>query len=169
MHDTFGLEFDVLFGPAYKGIPRSVITCAAISELYGREIRYCSNRKEIKDHGDKGILLGSKLRDGDRVLIIEDVTTSGKSIEETVPIIQAQADCDIVGLMVSLNRQEKGQDSDMSALDEIKERYGFGAHAIVNMSDVVEYLYNRPIDGEVLLTKDIKKQIDEYYAEYGAK
>ena len=144
-------------------------TIVAISELSGREIRYCSNRKEIKDHGDKGILLGSKLRDGDRVLIIEDVTTSGKSIEETVPIIQAQADCDIVGLMVSLNRQEKGQDSDMSALDEIKERYGFGATAIVNMSDVVEYLYNRPIDGEVLLTKDIKKQIDEYYAEYGAK
>ena len=105
IHDTFGLEFDVLFGPAYKGIPLSVVTSVAISELYGREIRYCSNRKEIKDHGDKGILLGSKLRDGDRVLIIEDVTTSGKSIEETVPIIQEQADCDIVGLMVSLNRQ----------------------------------------------------------------
>ena len=88
IHDTFGLEFDVLFGPAYKGIPLTVATCMAISELYGREIRYCSNRKEIKDHGDKGILLGTKLRDGDRVLIIEDVTTSGKSIEETVPIIQ---------------------------------------------------------------------------------
>ncbi|MBQ4220114.1 MAG: orotate phosphoribosyltransferase, partial [Butyrivibrio sp.] len=126
IHDTFGLEFDVLFGPAYKGIPLSVVTSVAISELYGREIRYCSNRKEIKDHGDKGILLGSKLRDGDRVMIIEDVTTSGKSIEETMPIIQAQADCDIVGLMVSLNRQEKGQDGDMSALEEITEKYGFG-------------------------------------------
>ena len=86
-----------------------------------------------------------------------------------MPIIQAQADCDIVGLMVSLNRQEKGQDSDQSALDEIKERYGFGAHAIVTMQDVVTYLYNRPIDGEILLTKDIKKSIDEYYSEYGAK
>ena len=169
IHDTFGLEFDVLFGPAYKGIPIAVATSIAISELYGREIRYCSNRKEIKDHGDKGILLGSKLRDGDRVLIIEDVTTSGKSIEETMPIIQAQADCDIVGLMVSLNRQEKGQDGDMSALEEITEKYGFGTHAIVKMEDVVSYLYNRPIDGEVILTKDIKKAIDEYYAEYGAK
>ena len=169
IHDTFGLEFDVLFGPAYKGIPLTVATCMAISELYGREIRYCSNRKEVKDHGDKGILLGTKLRDGDRVLIIEDVTTSGKSIEETVPIIQAQADCDIVGLMVSLNRQEKGLESEMSALDEIKERYGFSAHAIVTMEDVVSYLYNRQIDGEVILTKDIKKAIDEYYAEYGAK
>ncbi|MBR4669133.1 MAG: orotate phosphoribosyltransferase [Butyrivibrio sp.] len=169
IHDTFGLEFDVLFGPAYKGIPLAVATSMAISELYGREIRYCSNRKEIKDHGDKGILLGTKLRDGDRVLIIEDVTTSGKSIEETVPIIQEQADCDIVGLMVSLNRQEKGQDSDMSALDEIKERYGFSAHSIVTMDDVVTYLYNRPIEGEVILNKEIKKSIDEYYAEYGAK
>ena len=154
IHETFGLEFDILFGPAYKGIPLAVSTCAAISQLYGRDIKYCSNRKEIKDHGDKGILLGSKIKNGDRVLIIEDVTTSGKSIEETYPIIQAQADdVDVVGLMVSLNREEKGLESDMSALDEIHEKYGFGTHAIVTMSDVVEYLYNRPIDGEVILTK----------------
>lgn len=169
IHDTFGLEFDILFGPAYKGIPLAVSTCAAISQLYGRDIKYCSNRKEIKDHGDKGILLGSKIKNGDRVLIIEDVTTSGKSIEETYPIIQAQADdVDVVGLMVSLNRQEKGLESDMSALDEIHEKYGFGTHAIVTMSDVVEYLYNKPIDGEVILDKEIKKKIDEYYKEYGA-
>ena len=169
IHDTFGLEFDVLFGPAYKGIPLAVATSIAISELYGREIRYCANRKEIKDHGDKGILLGSKLRDSDRVLIIEDVTTSGASIEETMPIIQAQADCDIVGLMVSLNRQEKGIESDQSALEEISDKYGFPTSAIVTMEDVVTYLYNRPIDGEVILTRDIKKSIDEYYATYGAK
>lgn len=169
IHETFGLEFDILFGPAYKGIPLAVSTCAAISQLYGRDIKYCSNRKEIKDHGDKGILLGSKIKNGDRVLIIEDVTTSGKSIEETYPIIQAQADdVDVVGLMVSLNRQEKGLESDMSALDEIHEKYGFGTHAIVTMSDVVEYLYNKPIDGEVILDKEIKKKIDEYYKEYGA-
>ena len=169
IHETFGLEFDILFGPAYKGIPLAVSTCAAISQLYGRDIKYCSNRKEIKDHGDKGILLGSKIKNGDRVLIIEDVTTSGKSIEETYPIIQAQADdVDVVGLMVSLNRQEKGLESDMSALDEIHEKYGFGTHAIVTMSDVVEYLYNKPIDGEVILNKEIKKKIDEYYKEYGA-
>ncbi len=169
IHDTFGLEFDVLFGPAYKGIPLAVITASAISELYGRDVKYCSNRKEIKDHGDKGILLGAKLRDGDRVLIIEDVTTSGKSIEETMPILQEQADVDVVGMMVSLNRQEKGLDTDMSALDEIHEKYGFEAHAIVSMSEVVEHLYNKPIDGEVLLNKDIKKALDEYYAEYGAQ
>ncbi|WP_026507523.1 orotate phosphoribosyltransferase [Butyrivibrio sp. MC2013] len=170
IHDTFGLEFDILFGPAYKGIPLAVATCVAISELYGRDIKYCANRKEVKDHGDKGILLGSKIKNGDRVLIIEDVTTSGKSIEETWPILQAQADdVDVVGLMVSLNREEKGLDSDLSALDEIHEKYGIGAHAIVSMSDVVEYLYNRPVDGEVILTSEIKKSIDEYYKEYGAK
>ena len=109
IHDNYGLDFDVLFGPAYKGIPLTVATTMAISELYGKEIRYCSNRKEVKDHGDTGILLGSKLKDGDRVVIIEDVTTSGKSIEETFPIIKAQADVTVQGLMVSLNRMEKGQ------------------------------------------------------------
>ena len=98
IHDNFGLDFDVLFGPAYKGIPLSVATAMAISELYGKDVRYCSNRKELKDHGDTGILLGSKLKDGDRVVMIEDVTTSGKSIEETYPIIKAQADVAIKGL-----------------------------------------------------------------------
>ena len=92
IHDNFGLDFDVLFGPAYKGIPLSVATTMAISELYGKDIRYCSNRKEVKDHGDTGILLGSPIKDGDKVVIIEDVTTSGKSIEETFPIIKAQGD-----------------------------------------------------------------------------
>lgn len=98
----------MLFGPAYKGIPLSVATTIAFSELYGKEIRYCSNRKEVKDHGDTGILLGSKIKDGDKVVIIEDVTTSGKSIEETFPIIKAQGDVEIIGLMVSLNRMERG-------------------------------------------------------------
>ena len=109
IHDIYGLDFDVLFGPAYKGIPLAVATTMAISELYGKDIRYCSNRKEVKDHGDTGILLGSKLKSGDRVVIIEDVTTSGKSIEETFPIIKAQADVEVIGLMVSLNRMEVGK------------------------------------------------------------
>ena len=92
IHDTYGLDFDILFGPAYKGIPLAVATVMAISKIYGVNIRYCANRKEVKDHGDTGILLGSKLRDGDRVVIIEDVTTSGASMAETVPILRAQAD-----------------------------------------------------------------------------
>ena len=122
IHEHYGDDFDVLFGPAYKGIPLSVATTMAYSELYGKDIRYCSNRKEVKDHGDTGILLGSKIQDGDKVVIIEDVTTSGKSIEETFPIIRAQGKVEIVGLMVSLNRMERGK-GDKSALEEIKETY----------------------------------------------
>ena len=169
IHDKYGLDFDVLFGPAYKGIPLSVATTMAISELYGKEIRYCSNRKEVKDHGDTGILLGSKLNDGDRVVIIEDVTTSGKSIEETFPILKSQADVEIKGLMVSLNRMERGLDSEKSALEEIKVKYGFEANAIVTMEEVVSCLYNKPYKGTIYIDDTLKDAIDAYYEQYGVK
>ena len=169
IHDTYGLEFAVLFGPAYKGIPLAVATVMALSTLYGADIRYCANRKEVKDHGDKGILLGSKLHDGDRVVIIEDVTTSGASMAETVPILRAQADVDILGLMVSLDRQEKGIDTEKSALEDIKDRYGFPAHAIVTMAEVREYLSKNSIDGELLIDEKMNAALDAYYAEYGAR
>ncbi len=169
IHDNFGLDFDVLFGPAYKGIPLSVATAMAISSLYGKDVRYCSNRKEAKDHGDTGILLGSSLKDGDRVVMIEDVTTSGKSIEETYPIIKAQADVTIKGLIVSLNRMEVGLGGKVSALDEIKEKYGIEARAIVTMAEVTEYLYNRPMDGGVVIDDAIKAALDAYYDQYGVK
>ena len=167
IHDNYGDDFDVLFGPAYKGIPLSVATTIAFSELYGKEIRYCSNRKEVKDHGDTGILLGSKIKDGDKVVIIEDVTTSGKSIEETLPIVKAQGDVEIIGLMVSLNRMEKGK-GDKCALDEIKELYGMQANAIVTMDEVIEHLYNKPCQGKVVIDDAMKEKIDAYYAQYGA-
>ena len=155
IHDNYGLDFDVLFGPAYKGIPLSVVTAIAIHDLYGVEVRYCSNRKEAKDHGgDAGLLLGSKIKDGDRVVIIEDVTTSGKSIEETFPIIQAQGNVEIKGLMVSLNRMERGK-GDKSALEEIQETYGFPANAIVTMEDVITYLLDQIGDpGQVVMVGD---------------
>lgn len=169
IHDNYGLDFDVLFGPAYKGIPLAVATTMAISKSYGKDIRYCSNRKEVKDHGDAGILLGSKLRDGDRVVIIEDVTTSGKSIEETFPIIKAQADVEVKGLMVSLNRMEVGKGGEKCALDEIKELYGFHTAAIVTMKEVVGYLYNRECRGKIVINDRLKDAIDAYYKQYGAK
>lgn len=169
IHDNFGDDFDVLFGPAYKGIPLSVTTAIAFHELYGKEIKYCSNRKEEKDHGgDAGILLGSPIKDGDRVVIIEDVTTSGKSIEETFPIIKAQGNVEILGLMVSLNRMEKGKE-DKGALDEIHEKYGFKAAAIVSMAEVIEYLHNREYNGKVIIDDGIKEAIDAYYEVYGIK
>ncbi len=170
IYANYGLDFDVLFGPAYKGIPIAVVTAIAFSELYGKEVRYCSDRKEEKDHGaDKGSFLGTKLQDGDRVIMIEDVTTSGKSMEETVPKVLGAADVEIKGLMVSLNRMEVGLGGKVGALDEIKERYGFDANAIVSMADVVEHLYNKEYNGEVLIDDALKAAIDAYYAEYGVK
>lgn len=168
IHDHYGEDFDVLFGPAYKGIPLSVAATMAFSQLYGKDIRYCSNRKEEKDHGDAGILLGSPIKDGDRVVIIEDVTTSGKSIEETFPILKAQGDVKIVGLMVSLNRMERGKGT-KSALEEIQELYGFKANAIVTMADVVECLYNRECQGQILIDDKLKADIDAYYEQYGVR
>ena len=166
---SFGLDFDVVFGPAYKGIPLSVVTAMAVSELYGRQVRYCSNRKEAKDHGEGGNLLGAELRDGDRVLIVEDVTTSGRSIEETFPLITAAADIEVVGLMVSLNRMEVGRGGEQTALDEIRDTYGFPTAAIVTMEDVVERLWNRECQGRVVIDDACKARIDEYYAAYGAR
>ncbi len=169
IYDNYGLDFDVLFGPAYKGIPLSVAATMAISRLYGKDVRYCSNRKETKDHGDTGILLGSRLQDGDRVVIIEDVTTSGKSIEETFPILKAQADVEVKGLIVSLNRMEVGKGGEKSALDEIKDLYGFDTAAIVTMEEVVECLYNRECGGQIIIDDTLKSAIDAYYKIYGVK
>ena len=168
IHNAYGDDFDVLFGPAYKGIPLSVATVAAFDELYGKEIRYSSNRKEIKDHGDTGILLGSKIKSGDKVVIIEDVTTSGKSIEETYPIIKSMGDVKVVGMMVSLDRGEKGK-SEESALKEVSSLYGFPTGAIVTMKEVIEYLYNREVNGKIIINDEIKARIDDYYKQYGAK
>lgn len=164
IHDTFGDDFDVLFGPAYKGIPLSVATVMAFSRLYGKEIRYCSNRKEVKDHGaDKGMLLGTDLNDGDRLVIIEDVTTSGKSIDETIPIVQAQAKVKILGEIISLNRMEKALESSKNALEVIQEKYGFPVSAIVTMEEVVEHLY---VPGGII-TDELKSELDVYYAQWG--
>ena len=156
----------MLFGPSYKGIPLAVVTAVAYAKLYGKEIRYCSNRKEIKDHGDVGILLGSKLKDGDRVVMIEDVTTSGKSMDETIPIVRAAADVTLVGLMVSLNRCERGKGT-QGALDEIREEYGMPTAAIVSMKEVVEHLYNREVGGKIVIDDAMMEKINAYYAEYG--
>lgn len=172
IHDTFGDDFDVFFGPAYKGIPLAVTTAIAYSELYGKEVKYCCDRKETKDHGaDKGGILGYNLKDGDRVVIIEDVTTSGKSIEEVYPKIKAQEttkdSIKIVGEMVSLNRMERAPDSTKSALEVISETYGFKTSAIVSMDDVIDILY---INGDKkIITPEIKQQLDAYYEQWGCE
>ena len=166
IESAFGFDFDVLFGPAYKGIPLTVAATMAISEHYGKDIRYCSNRKEVKDHGDKGILLGSPINDGDKVVIIEDVTTAGTSIQETLPIIKAQGDVTPLGLVVSVDRMERGKGT-KSALKEIEENYGLKTTAIVTMKEVIEHLYMKPYKGKIIIDEKLKASIDEYYKQYG--
>ena len=168
IEEAFGTDFDILFGPAYKGIPLSVATAIALERDCGANVRYCSNRKEIKDHGDKGILLGSPIGDGDRIVIIEDVTTAGTSIAETMPILKAQGDVNVTGLVVSVDRMERGQ-GQKSALAEIEQTYGIRTASIVTMAEVVEHLYGRMVNGTVLIDDARKAQIDAYYEKYGAE
>ncbi|MDF2592976.1 MAG: pyrE [Clostridia bacterium] len=164
--EYFEEGFEVLFGPAYKGIPLSVATVIALNNLYNMDVSYCSNRKEIKDHGDKGILMGGKPKDGDRVIIIEDVTTAGTSIHETMPILKAQGEVDVLGLIISVDRMERGT-SEKSAFQELQQQYGLKTHAIVTMQEVVEYLYNNQVDGKVLIDGEMMMKIEEYYKIYG--
>ena len=166
--ENFGTDFDVLFGPAYKGIPLSVTTSVALSDLYDTDVRYCADRKEEKDHGEGGKLLGGPISDGDKVVIIEDVTTAGTSIKENFPVIKAQGDVDIIGLVISVDRMERGQGT-KAALDEISETYNMKTAAIVTMEEVVECLYNKPYNGKVYIDDELKAAIDHYYELYGAK
>lgn len=168
IYEKFGKDFDILFGPAYKGIPLSVAASMQLSELYGMEVGYCANRKEMKDHGDTGILLGSPITDGDRIVIIEDVTTAGTSIQETLPIIRGQGDVNVLGLVVSVDRLERGH-GEKSALEEIRENYDIETTAIVTMAEVIECLYNKPYNGKIIIDDEMKAGIDAYYEKYGAK
>ena len=162
------MDFDVLFGPAYKGIPLSVATTIALSEDFDVDIRYCADRKEAKDHGEKGVLLGGPIMDHDKVIIIEDVTTAGTSIHETYPLIQAQGEIDVIGLVVSVDRMERGSGS-RSALTEISEEFQMKTTAIVTMEEVVSCLYHKPYHGKEYIDDTLKSRIDEYYATYGVK
>jgi len=166
--ENFKEDYNIVFGPAYKGIPLSVTTTIALSDMFGIDVNYCSNRKEVKDHGDTGILLGSKITDGDKILIVEDVTTAGTSIYETMPILNGQGKVEVAGLIISVDRMERGQ-GEKSALTEIKEKFGFKTCAIVTMAEVREYLYNKKINGIVIIDDEINGRIDDYYKEYGAK
>ena len=168
INEKYGVDFDLLFGPAYKGIPLTVATTMAMNTLYGVDIKYCSNRKEEKDHGDTGILLGSPISEEDRIIFIEDVTTSGKSIDETLPIVKANGGKNIIGLVISVDRMEMGK-TEKSALQELKENYGIETTAIVTMAEVIEHLYNKEYNGKVIIDDNIKAAIDEYYEKYGVK
>ncbi|NLW52760.1 MAG: orotate phosphoribosyltransferase [Tissierellia bacterium] len=166
IHDNFGLDFDILFGPSYKGIPLAVATTMAIYSMYGKKIKYSSNRKEIKDHGDTGVFLGEKLQGKQRVIIIEDVTTSGKSIDETYPIITQNPEVEVIGLVVSLDRCEHAKDIHMSALTEVGKKYNLKTASLVTMEEVIDYLKAQNSD---ILSADLLNRINKYYEEYGVK
>jgi len=158
--------FDVLFGPAYKGIPLAAATSIALSTDHPRDVSFCFNRKEAKDHGEGGVMVGRKLSAGDRVVIIEDVVTAGTSVRESVPLIMGCAGAKVVGLVVSVDRMERGQGS-VGALAELREEFGIAAFSIVNLDEIVEHLHNREIDGAVVLDDGIAGRIAEYRREYG--
>ena len=144
-----------------------ISTAIALSEMYNKNVAFCFNRKEAKDHGEGGSLIGHKLKDGDRVVIIEDVTTAGTSIDETVPILKSAANVEVSALVISVNRMERGK-GEKSALDEIRETYGMKTFPIVSMAEVTEYLHNKEINGKILLDDKIKGMIEDYYKLYGA-
>ncbi len=168
IHENLGEDCDVLFGPAYKGIPLVVAAAVSFHQLYGRDVSFCFNRKEAKDHGEGGSLVGRKLNNGDRIVIVEDVTTAGTSIHETAPMLKKSAEVVLSGLIVSVDRMERGGGA-KTALDELRDIYGFKAFSIVTMAEVVEYLHNRDVDGRVIIDNGLKARIDGYYDRYGAK
>ncbi len=165
-----GLEegsVDVLFGPAYKGIPLAVTTAIALEQDHNRNLAFCFNRKEAKDHGEGGSLVGHLPADGERVLIVEDVTTAGTSIRETVPVLRAQANVELAGLIVSVDRQERGPGGG-SALAEVGAEFSMPTLSIVTLDEIVEHLTGRELNGRLVLTPEILTLIDAYRNEYGA-
>jgi orotate phosphoribosyltransferase len=160
-------SFDVLFGPAYKGIPLAVSTSMILSEKFGRDISFCFNRKEAKDHGEGGNLIGHKLKSGDQVLIIEDVTTAGTSVRESIPLLKSLADISIAGLVVSVDRMERGTGS-KGALAELRDEFSIPAFSIVSLSEIIEHLHNKEIGGKVILDDSTLVKINEYRKLYGA-
>lgn len=155
-----------LFGPAYKGIPLVVTTAVALNRLYQYSVSFSFNRKEAKDHGEGGSLVGYRFQDGDSVVIVEDVTTSGASIRETVPIIKSVANIELKALVVSVDRMERGTKS-ISALDEIRQEFGMNVYPIVTLEEIVSYLRITPIDGKLILTPELLKAIESYRQIYG--
>ena len=159
---------DCLFGPAYKGIPLAVTTAASLYRNYDRDLPYCFNRKEVKDHGEGGSMVGYKPQDGDRVAIIEDVVTAGTAVRESIQLFKSVADVKIVALFVSADRMERGT-RECTTLDELREDYGIQVFPIVTIKDIIETLHNQPVDGKVYIDDEMKAKMEAYLAEYGAK
>ncbi|MFH0910349.1 MAG: orotate phosphoribosyltransferase [Planctomycetota bacterium] len=167
VHEALGRDFDCLFGPAYKGIPLVTATVAALATGFSHDVAYCFNRKEAKDHGEQGLLIGHAPRDGERIVIVEDVTTAGTSVRESVALLKSLARVEVKALVVSVDRMERGTGA-ASALAELREEFGLETVAIITLDEIVNYLYKRPVAGQVLIDDEVKARIDAYRARYGA-
>ncbi|MDD6396348.1 MAG: orotate phosphoribosyltransferase [Firmicutes bacterium] len=161
-------QIDALFGPAYKGIPLAVAAGISMNNLFDRDINYCFNRKEVKDHGEGGAMVGYKLQDGDRVLIVEDVITAGTAIRETLPILKAAADIEIAGMVISVDRMEKGK-GEKTAIQEVYEEFGIVTYPIVTVREIIDILHNNPVDGKVYIDDEMKARMEAYMEQYCVK
>ena len=169
IHDNFGDDFDVLFGPAYKGIPLGVSTAIALTSDHGMEVGYTFDRKEKKDHGDGGMMVGTQLTDGMKVLLVDDVMTAGTAVREVIPKLKAEANVEVVGLVLSVDRMEKTKDSDTSAVKAVEAEFGFPVFAIANVREIFEAgQHIETADGTAYVTDEIKAAADDYLEQYGA-
>ncbi|MDD3165445.1 MAG: orotate phosphoribosyltransferase [Oscillospiraceae bacterium] len=159
---------DALFGPAYKGIPLAVSAAGALYRDYGEDYPYCFNRKEAKDHGEGGTMVGYKPKDGDRIAIIEDVVTAGTAVRETIALFQSVAQVQFTALFVSVDRMERGA-GEKSALQELRDERGIHVFPIVTVRDIIAHLHNRPVGGKVYIDDKMKDAMEAYLAQYGAK
>lgn len=158
-------KFDVLFGPAYKGIPLCTLTAAALSRIYGINAYYCFNRKEAKDHGEGGMFIGRQPQDGDRFVITEDVISAGTAVREVYPMLKKAADVSITDMIISVDRMEKGYDG-LTAVEEIKRDFNITVHPLVNVVEIVGYLHNREINGRVYINDEMKSKMECYMEKY---
>ena len=161
-------DVDALFGPAYKGIPLSVATAISLANSQNKDVNYCFNRKEAKDHGEGGTMVGYKLQDGDKVLIVEDVITAGTAIRECLPVLKAAADVEIAGLIISVDRMERGR-SNKTAIQEIYDEFGIKAYPIVTVREIIDTLHNVPVDGKIVIDDEMRARMEAYLEEYCVK
>ena len=161
-------DFDILFGPAYKGIPLCISAACALYRKYNLNKEYCFNRKEVKNHGEGGMFVGAALSDGNRLVIVEDVMTAGTQVREVVPLLKEAADVIIKDMFILVDRLEIGYNG-KTAPQEIKEDFGITVHSVVNVREIIDFLYNREVDGKIILGDDEKDKIERYLEIYCVK
>lgn len=167
IHEKLAGKFDVLFGPAYKGIPLCTLAATALFRQYGINAGYCFNRKEVKTHGDGGMFVGHQPRDGDRFLIIEDVISAGTSVREVYPLLKSAADVQITDMVISVDRMERGTGG-TTAAEEMRREFGITVHPLVTVRDIIEHLHNRKVGGKIYINDEIRGKMEAYIAKYCA-